>query len=335
VSLAWTTDELLADIREQGRIADDDPEATDAILLTEATHQMHRVFVPMIRKARSEYYETTVDLALVANQAYYDLPKRSVSSSVRNVALVNAAGLEMVLSVKPAADRHGFVRINSNVPAYYTLLDDQICLMPTPLSAIGYTVRVTFEYRPGSLVAASAANKISSVAYNATTGQYTLGLAAAPVVSAAYVDVQRASSPFSVSQVESTLVSTGTGPNQAVVTPAVNIFTAANSLALRPQIYHRAPRIGDWLCNSDETVIPQIPPEFHPLLALAVASKWLRPIDPEMSATMFQELQGSIKDQLSLLSPRNVGASMKIKSQSSMLRRNGRRIGGRTFADWK
>lgn len=334
MALAWTTDELLADIREQGRIANDEPEATDAILLTEATHQMHRVFVPLIRKARSDYYETTQDYALVADQAYYDLPSRAVSSSVRNVVIVNASGLEMVLNVLPAGDRHGYTKVRATVPAYYTLLDDQVVLMPTPATSSGFTLRITYEYRPGQLVATSAAEKITSVSYNTSTGHYTLGTpSATPVTTAPFVDVQRATAPFSLGLVQAT--NNGHATHSLDAVPFINAWASANSLSLPAQSAHRAPRVGDYICNMDECVIPQIPPEFHPLLALAVASKWLRPIDPEGSVQLYQELQGSIKDQLSLLSPRNVGQSMKIKSTSSILRRGSRRIGGRTFADWK
>lgn len=346
--MQWTTDELLSDIRDQARIADDDPEATNAILLVEATRQLHLRFVPVVRSVRSEYYTISQDQVLVSGQQDYPIPHRSTTGTVRAVVLVDTTGREIKLTPVPFEDRFDYSSTRG-VPYHYTISDDRIVLLPTPQSISQFTLRVWFEYRPSELVtitdtrvmpithaiaAGGTATASSASTYTVPAGSVALGGSAAnwanfaPLLnnSATPVDVVRARAPFSCEMMDTPATLIG---GFIVVGGA-----GAGDLPVSFPSGSKLPSAGDWLCMPGLSPIPQLPPEFHPLLAMATASKWLRPIDAQTSQLLFGEYQTNLAELVKTLAPRQQGTQMKIKSRTSQFRRAGSRRGS-TFGDWR
>lgn len=330
-ALTWTNTELLADIRSQGRIADDDPEATDAILLTIATSVLHDDFVPMLRTARAEWYTASKDTTVVRAQVGYDIPARAFMSSVRTVLLVDSANREYKLYPKPAEDRHVYTTMIST-PNHYTIYDDQILLLPS-CSDSSRRLRLIYEYRPGALVLPSACAEIQAVTANTSTGylEITVSTAAAGALGLVVgnrVDILRATSPFSYVDMDATVaVSATTGS-------AWKYQLSGVDLTGRLPNVRSVGAVGDWLCPVETSPVPQLPADFHSCLALAVAAKWLEPIDLDSSGQLSDKLSKRLAHLVPMLAPRQQGTQMKVKSTSSMMRRTVRRRGG-TFGDWR
>lgn len=310
----WTTTEAIAEVKDIGRIPDDDPDATNAKILAEMNRQMDTVFVPLVRKARADYYLTHLDYTITQGQDNYRIPPRATSSTVRTVVWVTTAGVEIELPPVPLTDRHLY-KPQQGFPCVYGVRDDELILMPTPNSSALGTLRIVYERRPSKLVETTSARAVQSVdttdPANVLLSEDTLLFVAQDVI-----DVVSSKSPFSL------LV------QDAVVSNVVS----STFLVYTPGSADRTPAIGDYVCYATETVIPQIPAELHSLLYLATAARLLRPIDPDTAGVLAADLVAGLEEARALLTPRQQGRSMKVKSTSSVMRVSGRRRG--TFGDW-
>jgi hypothetical protein len=303
----------------------DDPDFTDSELIAVANRVMERRFVPLIRKVRADYYVTWEDQDIVADQQDYRIPVRSTTNSVRNVVWVDDTGRERVLDPVALTDRHMYATTRG-YPTAYAVQDDYLVLLPAPSAATG-TLRVYFERRPSTLILIDPGEpevtppstvRITDFALNdpPTTGLVTFDGDASSFEDVP-VDVVRHKPPFSLA------IRDG-----EYTTPFLLQVLSLNS-------WDRAPEAGDFLCLSGETPIPQIPPEMHPLLALATAAEAIRPLDAQAAGLLMVDYQDGMNEAVKLLQPRQQGRQQKLKNTSSMLRRGMRVVGGGTFSDWE
>ena len=331
---AFTTTELLADIRDQARIPADEGEASDVILLREATRVLHSIYVPAVRKARADYYVITADIPLLAGVATYSIPRRATTGSVRSVRVRRANneeyGLAQVTLEDVPTGRTG------TRPTHFAINDDCIQLHPVPNNTT-YQLRVTFEYRPSQLVVPTVGTncaQVSTSTFNTTTDLFTLYATAGVFTTASVVDVVRADPPFSSPLIDATLLEVaqvgGFDGLQLVSWTGSQSLPTATISAASPGAF--GIKTGDYICSAGETVIPQIPAELHPLLALHTAARWLRPIDLETAAVLNAVADADLERMLHVLSPRKQGVQQKIKPRHSTLRVR-RGYGPNSFGD--
>lgn len=310
----WATDELLADVRRLGHLSSDDPDATDAELLAVANRVMERRFVPLIRKVRSDYYVTWADQAIVAEQSDYRIPVRSTTNSVRNVVWIDTAGRQRPLDPVALGDRPGYALTRGN-PCAYTVQDDYLVVLPTPNMSQG-TLRVYFERRPSTLCLTSGALAITLIADVGSQKALSFADVATPFLTG-LSDIVRFTPPFSLAARDF----------QLSFSNPVYLYTPAS--------HDRVPVIGDYLSHAGESPFPQLPPEMHPLLALATAAEAIRALDPNAAGLLMVDYQDGMNEAIKLLQPRQQGKQVKLRNTSSMLRGRGMVRGGGTFSDWE
>lgn len=328
MSEAWTTAELIVDVRRQGGLSDDDPDSSDAEILTALNRAQKTIFVPAIRKVRAEYYVTHAEQTLVADQGEYRIPNRAATNSVRQVFFVDSSGRFNELTPVSLGD---IIRYPTpGRPVRYAVKDDRLVLLPAPSSALG-TLRILFERRPSTLISTSGiqtvvtagvstgqGNTVSGVDYLLTTS----GLESA--LGGSILDIVRAKPPFSLSIRDGL----GTFASIVILGPPTDflVFTSGS--------WDNLPDTGDYLCPAGETCIPQLPVELHPMLALAAAVKLTRPQDIELARELQVELDMDLPRVLASLAPRQQGKQQKLRSDKSYLRRGlGTPRGG--FQDWE
>jgi hypothetical protein len=333
MALSWTTTELLVDVREQARLSDDDPSATDTIILREATRILHSVYVPKVRKARADYYVQEAWIDIEAGRAAYPIPRRATTASVRRVRVSDPDG-DNERDLKPASIEDISRNATSTRPTHYALLDDRLVLWPVPTTDDLYTLRVQFEYRPGQLIAEDDAYSPAGYSWDAlapyTTEDSHLFLFDVspdpPFVDGDMVDVIRKDPPFAVVLMDGVVDVTVSVSDRFVLTSWIGPRERLEVAAAYPRYY---------VCAAGETPIPQIPAEMHPALALHTAAKIIKPIDPQMANELGLDADRQLQEHLEIMSPRKQGTGLKVRSRSSLARR-GRRggWGGRnTFED--
>lgn len=312
--MGWTTTDLLARIRRDGRLASTDPDYTDAVLLDMATGIMLDRFVPEIIRVRQEFYDRYEDTSIVADQRAYAFSARAFASVLREVVYIDADSNERPLIPLSYMDSHAYANASATEPEAYVVEDDKILPLPTPNTATG-TLRMVYEYQPGVLVATSACMAITSIA-NIATGVLA---GSCPWASEGgeddYYDIIKATNPFALVNADLDCASCINGTSIT--------FTAADLDDTRIAV-------GDYVSLINESCIPQVPSVLHTALAKATAAQALiisgdssgaAPLEAHVAATLGR-LQG-------LLTPRTKGKQKKWINTGSPLRRGRGRVAPR------
>lgn len=295
----WDTDELLEQIRDDARLADDDPEATDAILLRRATRILQDSYAPAVRKVRSDYYIAYKDIALTEGRAAYPIPRRALTSSVRLVRAVDSSNRELELMPAPLEDVSHVRAGYTGRPLAYAIADDRIVVTPTPNNST-YTLRIAFEYRPSELVVPVAGTNVTTVSSSSYSGgTHTIVAAAALFTDNSVIDVVRKDAPFSSPVLDATIDVTG-------ASIAVSSYSGLLDINLGLVA-------GDWICSAGETPIPQIPAELHPCLAMHTAAEFLVAIDPAGAQQLKLNADEKMARALGAMAPRKQGQQMKMR----------------------
>jgi hypothetical protein len=197
--------------------------------------------VPKLLKVREDHYVTYKDITLVANQRNYPIPYRAVGGVIRMAALVNTAG--DVIWVHKSQ-----IQNQEDSPGFYFIQGNEIWLNEVPANATD-VLRVWFQIRPNQLVseATSVVGVVSSV--NTSTKVVTLTTTKpSTITTSTPVDVIRGVPGFDHMMVDVTLA--------AASGSSLTFSTLPTGLAA-----------GDYICLAEQTPVPQMPAELHPLLA--------------------------------------------------------------------
>jgi hypothetical protein len=302
--MAWTTTELLADIRSKAYISDTHPEYTSAVLLRYADEEHRTGILPALLRIREEYNVTHSDQSITAARQSYRIPSRAQLGLVRKVFLLDTSGNAKeppYLAPETLELYSGQTAALSGIGGY-TVSGDEVYLLPTPANTEG-TLRIKYYRRPSKLVAPStAADELPHViTAGVTTTTLTLG-AAHGFDDGDLVDVVQANPPFSV-LAQSIAVSSVTGTT-------VNIPAVITDLA-----------VGDYLATAEETPVPLLPAELHSVLAQAVAVRVLKESGSlarhSLASAQYDRDLGSC---LSAMTPRQRGSATKVFNPYSPLR---------------
>ena len=336
MALTGTTTELLEAIRQDARVADDDPSATDEILLAEATRVLHRTYVPAVRKCRSDYYLSTAHIALEAGRAAYPIPRRSTTSTIRRVRVLNTAGIPQ--AQLPPASLEDFGHAVATTPAAYAVTDSQIVVFPTP-NAATQVLEVMFEYRPSQLILpANVLDQVVVVNYDAGTNVWSISTVTNALADGDVFDIVRADAPFSTPVIDAVAFATGAGLFGYGVELVTYMGTHPIGVTGTGWASASSPinvQTLDYVCTAGESPIPQIPIELHPCLAMHTAAKWLTPIDPQGAEQLKANADADMVAVLEAMTPRQQGTQQRMRPRVRHVRTGGagfRRPGG-TFGD--
>lgn len=293
--MAYTTTELIADIKLRSFLPTSQATFTSADTLLLADAEMQTAVIPLVQSLRSEYWLTYKDYTITAAQANYDIPVRAIGMSIRDVQYVYASGAVKSL---PQMDVEDILTTISGDPSAFYVKQNQIYLWPTPSSTID-TLRVYYQLRPGQLVLTTAAGLISTI----STGSNYVTVSSIPSDwdNGDTYDLIRqdgASEPLAIDQAATTVAST-------TIT-----FTATMPTALR---------VNDYVALAGQSPIPQIPAELRPVLAQAVAVRMLESMMLPGVDFAKKTLDREIQTATALLTQRVQGEPKKIRASHGWL----------------
>lgn len=304
-----TADELVARVRRTAALPTAD-DYTDAEILQIADEHIKTLFIPGIQRQMEEYYLRSINIALVANQSNYRLPERTIGAAFRGVYLKGqSSNTDDDLFELPKYTLESFYQeTNTSIggtPSYYTLVGDLVRIRPIPSSS-DTTAMLTIFYnrRPSELILTSAAMKISSLT----------GAPAYPV------DDAFSNGNYSVDVVQS-------NPNFDSLGDDLNVTVSGGTTATFSEAITDL-KVGDYICLSGQSPVPQIPTELHPALAYSVASHILEERGDLTAADRWMSrATGLLENMETLLSPRVHGAVDKLQPRHGLFRQRGYRRG--------
>lgn len=301
--MVWTTTDFLSAVRRRTRIPDGDHPFSNTDLLELGDEETLTLVMPLVRRVKQEYGIAIYDVAIASGTYTYRLPTRTAGGTIKTLVHVDGDGNE-THKIEPVSltSLPGFIRNDAAVPTHYAMQADAVHLNGTG----GTTLRMKYYRRPSKLVAVSAAGPITDNDPG-TTGRVTL--ADTSMFSGTFTgDVVRAQPQFDL-------------PLQDIVVSVVNGTTL--SLATTGLVAIDVPDAGvgngDYVTESGETPIPQVPDLCHPLLVAAVSVRVLESLGNQALLGAAQaKLEESKKAVEQLIEERDEGSSAKWIADSPL-----------------
>lgn len=294
---------LINSIRRRAFIPRSQETFTDEDFLEMATEEINLGLMDQIMEARGDYLVYFEDFELnEANE--YPIPSRAHGNKLREVAIVDANGKTVremsQISLEDLSD------IESSYNFFYLL--NNTVILPDFSAPSDYKLRMWFYLRPNKLVVTERGAAIMSI------GDATVGSDAVKVLSFSSI-------PKHFSNVTSFDVTESTSPNKisyyGLVPIAINL-TLKTMTFLASQVTKL--RVGDYVTSAEETIVPNLPTEYHPIVAQRVAVACLEAMgDEQNKQSAERKLAQMEKAVLRIVSNRVEGAPKKIRQRHGTL----------------
>lgn len=314
---SFTTDTLINSVKVRASIPSAQVTFTDADFIQFANEEISLELVPLILKARQEFYVTTSDIQLVAETTRYSIPYRSIGTKIRTLFHADANGnLTKLTRIEPELrEEFGNSDNVSNDPFAFYMEGNDIVLC-NPINDVNGSLRVSFYMRPNELVEENRVGIITAI--NTATGTLTIsGSVPSNITVGSYIDLVEARPGHKLKDYDLLVT--------AVNTATRTVSVGANNLPTNLIV-------GDHCCTAGETKIPQIPADLHVVLAQTVACRVLESIGDEAGLKSAErKLDRMVANTLTIISDRTEGNPKKILNTNSPLWRNRRayrRVGG-------
>jgi hypothetical protein len=268
---------------------------------------MRTKIIPLINSAREEYWVTLFDQP-VTGAASYTLPQRSSGAMLRDIVFVDPQGNEIELTRLSPVQIKSTFPFGYQLPLYtfgYYLQNDQVILYPQQaVNATAYTLRMKYLRRPNALTASENCGQVTGI----NTGTGVISLSNNGVngdwSTATTFDVIQNFPQFSSLQDGMAITAIDNTLNTITVT------TIPTGLA-----------VGDWVCPTLMSCIPQIPYEAYDLLIAAGATRLARALGDSQGEQLAEKSYDDFsKDFIKLIDPRVQGGRKIITNRNSPFR---------------
>jgi hypothetical protein len=224
---------------------------TSSRLIELLDEEMRTTILPLVLKAKEEFYVQNYDITPLQGVYSYTIPKRAAFATWRDVVYVDQLGNELSMTELPPE----YVKISypiGNMPPIYTfgfvMVNDHIQLWPPNITIpVQYKLRMKIKRRPNHLTSTTNCGQITSI----DTGQKQV------VVSVAGDGTWTSANTFDLIPNSPQFTSLGDDLTVSDVTGTTLTLTDAIPDGLA---------VGDWVCPAGMSCIPQIPYDMFPLL---------------------------------------------------------------------
>lgn len=252
----YTTTALLASIRRRAALpAAVNAGTQDSDLLALANEELQNWLVPNVMQLREDYFLFRHLRTMTPGTSEYRIPARAVGQKLRELDVVQSDGCIRNLTRIEPDELEEWNSDSQGRPEGFYLRGSYVTLVPTPSEA--ESLRFTFFIRPGELVATTAVRAITNI--DTGTGDITVASTIpGAFTTAARYDLVAGTSGFEHLAIDLTA--------SAAASSTVTFAAADLPSGLA---------VGDYVCLAEQSPFPQVPADFHPLLAQRVGVKKL------------------------------------------------------------
>jgi hypothetical protein len=306
-----TSAELLASIKLRAAVPISSITFSDEDLLSFAQEETELKLLPSILAVKEEFYVTLATIPLVENQSDYEIPYRAIGNKVRSVFYEQQPGTMLTLANVPIELMNNYT-INTFPYQFagFVLENDHLKLVPRISSGVNGNLLLRYYLRPNKIVKMARGARIRSI--DRTTGviEVSNGATGANTVPSNITITTQ----IDFIKGKSTNKTYSFDIDPAAVNASGGTITFATG-SIPEQLV-----VGDWICNAGETVIPQVPPELHVMLAQAVACRVLESLgDTQGLQNANQKLAEMEQKLLSVIDTRVESPFRKIVTTNSIL----------------
>jgi hypothetical protein len=269
--------------------------------------EMRTTILPLVLAAQEEFFVTNYDQPVLQGVTTYTIPKRAAFATWRDVVFVDNNNLEINMSMLSPEYLKLTYPAGGNPPLYvfgFILQNDKIILYPPTLSTpTQYRLRMKVKRRPNNLTETLNCGQVTAI----NTGTRVVTLTNVPVTwtTADTFDLIPNSPQFTSLQDDATITLIN-GNNITFTTLPVDA-TGAFSL-----------KVGDWVCPSQMSCIPQVPYDMFPLLVQRGIIRTLESLgDTQNLQVAERRYADQAADFARTVSPRIDGAPKKIVNRNT------------------
>ena len=256
--------------------------------------QMKIDIVPIMLKLNEEYFLQTKDFTITQG-ATYRIPKRAVGTIIRDLKRVDSSGnysdINRLYEEDRSSGKSGFYVKRNSVELSQDFTSD--------------TLRMLIFARPNKLVLPAACAQITSI--DTVLNQVVVSAVPATMAVSTLIDFVQNDNPYDLLNYDIAITSlSGT---------TLGFTLLPDDLA-----------VGDWICLANESPVPLLPDELHPVLVQSalvttLSSKKDKALDYES-----KDLAKQIENAITMLDPRVQNNSTKMRSGKMLDYFSARRI---------
>jgi hypothetical protein len=289
-----TVDNFLDSVKSTGSIPENQVRLTPERILAFADEETLSTLTPLIDSVNQEFFIVQEDIPILASQAEYWIPYRSIGRKLRDIKLSDGSTVRSLTKIA-LEDAHYYNLTGS--PAAFYPKSDKVVIVPTPTAA-GMTLQLFYGLRPSRLVQTTSAAQITGI----SGAILTLSNMPATFVATELVDTIHGKSGYV--NIDYDLEISNVSGTQLTLS---DIPTGIE--------------IGDWVSLQQTTPLIQFPDEAYTFLVLRTARRCLKAIgDIEGAKDLDEDILSAKKNLLQLLDPRIEGASTIIINRNGLLR---------------
>lgn len=298
-----TSDKLIKTIKRRASMPTDNATFSNDDLLEMVNEEVLMFGVPQLLSMHEEHLVTYKDVQLEQNKKKYAIPYRAVGAKLREVLIVDSSGNIMGdLSRISLEDLPDYRSSNSqNTTVYYIENNNIVLVGDVPATLF---LRMYYYLKPNAVVEMSKVATIGSIDLN--TGVISLNNFPKEFSNLPDMDFIGAKSPNKTYSFDIT----PTSSNSNTKTVTFNPNDIPDELS-----------VGDYVCVKEESPVPQLPEELHPVLAQRVAIACLEAQgDNEnlaLAMTKLSKMENSTND---IINNRVEGSNEKIVNKNSTLK---------------
>lgn len=311
MSRALFSTNLVKSVRNRAMIPNDSATYTDDAILTILNEEIDAGMLSTLMTLNEEHLVTFHDVDIINGTKRYKIPYRAVGNKLRDVHYISSDGQrEMTrVSLEEISDYDNNSEV-SNTNAFY-VEGDEIVLAGNNSDI--QKLRMYFYMRPNVLVKENLCAKIAAI--NTSTGVITLSNFPSNFSNLPTIDFVQTRTPNKILKID--IASTGSNKNNKTITVApANIPSDLT--------------VGDYVCEAEQTPVPNCPTELHPLLAQRAAIFILEAMGDGESLALAKvklaQMENSIQN---ILEDRVEGACVKINPRHSTLVQTSSKLGRR------
>lgn len=283
--MRYLTEDIISSIQLSGFIPVSDNTFSTSDFIFLMNEEFQNKIVPHIMSIRENYFLTSKYVSVTGNLPRYSIPERAIGNALKDVMWVPLAGDLQNAYPIPKGDPHTTAGWSGSAgsPSVFHMEGDEIVLVPTPTSSGSY---ILFYYyrRPSQIVATTSCSKITAVSTVSGNTTFTVNTDLTGSLSVgSLVDINSAKSPF-FSWADDVAITGITA--STIIVSATDIDNAVGTVL---------PVVGDYIAAAGTTNIPQIPQEFHVILAEMVTARCLKSLGAVQN---YSVVQANIKDLL-------------------------------------
>jgi len=272
--------------------------------------EMRTTIIPLVLAAQEEFWVTNYDQPVLQNVFNYTIPKRAAFATWRDVVFVDANKNEINMSMLSPEYLKLTYPAGGNPPLYvfgFILQNDQIILYPnTAGTPTQYKLRMKIKRRPNNLTETTNCAQVTAI--NTSTNVVTVNAVPPDWTISTTFDIIPNSPQFTSLQDDQTITALSVGSSTLTF----------SSLPTNPQTGAFTMQVGDWVCPSQMSCIPQVPYDMFPLLVQRGIIRVLEALgDTQNLQVAERRYQDMAVDFARTVSPRIDGTPKKIVNRNT------------------